>query len=289
VGHAGTLDPMATDVLVIDVEKATRLLGHLALTEKEYLATIRLGQATDTGDAEGTVTGTADASALTEAAVRAAVATLTGPIQQVPPAVSAIKVGGKRSYALARAGAAPDLPARPVTVWSFEVLASRRGPGVLDLDASVRCSSGTYVRALARDLGEALVVGGHLTMLRRTRVGPYDLALARTLDELATNLTVLPIEQAAAAAFPARQLTPAEADAVSHGRRLPADGSATSSDSVTSGDSVTNSVSVPSGDAAPSSDAVPASPPIAAFASDGTFVALLEEKDGEARPLAVFA
>jgi tRNA pseudouridine55 synthase len=286
VGHAGTLDPMATGVLVIGVEKATRLLGHLTLTEKEYLATIRLGQATDTGDAEGTVTATADASGLTEDAVRAATATLTGPIQQVPPTVSAIKVGGKRSYALTRAGQAPELPARPVTVWSFEVLSSRwvvpgedvpgddvPGEGaaggasgrdtpagrVLDVDVAVRCSSGTYVRALARDLGEALRTGGHLTMLRRTRVGPYGLGQARTLDELAATLTILPIGHAAAAAFPARHLTQAETEAVSHGRRLPGDGSA------------------------------PGSAPIAAFAPDGTFVALLEEKDGQARPLAVFA
>jgi len=279
VGHAGTLDPMATGVLVVGVEKATRLLGHLTLTEKEYLATIRLGQATDTGDAEGTVTAAADASGLTLDAVRAAAATLTGPIQQVPPAVSAIKVGGKRSYALTRAGQAPELPARRVTVWSFEVVASRwavpaetvpaetvpaksapaksapaktapaktapagdmpagdtpaeDGAGadttaarVLDVDVSVRCSSGTYVRALARDLGEALGAGGHLTMLRRTRVGPYDLGLARTLDELATTLTILPIGQAAAAAFPARHLTQTETEAVSHGRRLPASGAA---------------------------------------------------------------
>jgi len=308
VGHAGTLDPMATGVLVIGVEKATRLLGHLALTEKEYLATIRLGQATDTGDAEGTVTVTADASALGQEAVRAAAATLTGAIQQVPPAVSAIKVGGKRSYALARAGAAPELPARPVTVWSFEVLASRHGPGILDVDVSVRCSSGTYVRALARDLGEALAVGGHLTVLRRTRVGPYALGLARTLDELAADLTIIPIEQAAAAAFPARHLTQAEAEAVRHGRRLPAADQAGSdplsadrpgSDHAPADRpgrdraAADRAGSEPPADGRTNRDSTGSPPatsaPIAAFAPDGTFVALLEEKDGQARPLAVFA
>jgi tRNA pseudouridine55 synthase len=278
VGHAGTLDPMATGVLVIGVEKATRLLGHLSLTEKEYLATIRLGQATDTGDAEGTVTAGAPAPAaaseLPPGAIQAAAAALTGPIQQVPPAVSAIKVAGRRSYELARKGQAPVLPARPVMVWSFQVLSTRKvlppvaatpqpipPGGLLDVDVAVRCSSGTYVRALARDLGEALGVGGHLTVLRRTRVGPYGLGVARTLDKLATRLSVVPIEEAAAAAFVAWHLGEAEAAAISHGRRVPA------ADMPHSGQG---------------------GGPVAAFAPDGTFVALVEEENGEARPLAVF-
>src|SRR5215468_11194337 len=171
VGHAGTLDPMATGVLVVGVGKATRLLGHLALTEKEYLATIGLGQATGTGDAEGTVVSAAPAGELTLARVRAAAAALTGEIQQVPPAVSAIKVGGRRAYQLAREGQAPALAPRAVTVHEFTISDPRpAGRGLLDVTAAVRCSSGTYVRALARDLGESLGVGGHLTMLRRTRV-----------------------------------------------------------------------------------------------------------------------
>jgi tRNA pseudouridine55 synthase len=254
---------MATGVLVIGLEKATRLLGHLALTEKEYLATIRLGQATSTGDAEGTVTAAVPAAGLETTAVKAAAAALTGPVQQVPPAVSAIKVAGVRSYQLARQGAAPRLAARPVTVWAFDVLAVRPGgaaagipDGVLDVDVAVRCSSGTYVRALARDLGEALGVGGHLTMLRRTRVGPYGSEIARTLDQLAAGLEVLPIERAAAAAFPARRLTEGETAALSHGRRLSASGQGPG--------------------------------PVAAFAPDGTFVALVEDSAGQARPLAVF-
>ncbi len=184
VGHAGTLDPMATGVLVLGVERATKLLGHLALTTKEYAATIRLGQSTITDDAEGEVTGGAPADAVTEEAVRAGIAPLTGEILQVPSSVSAIKVDGQRSYARVRAGEEVELAARPVTVSRFELLAVRRADGVLDLDVLVECSSGTYIRALARDLGAALGVGGHLTALRRTRVGPFGLAEAHTLPEL---------------------------------------------------------------------------------------------------------
>jgi tRNA pseudouridine55 synthase len=258
VGHAGTLDPMATGVLVVGVEKATRLLGHLALTEKEYLATIRLGQATDTGDADGTVVSAAPAGELALARVRAAAAALTGEIQQVPPAVSAIKVGGRRAYQLAREGAAPVLAARTVTVDEFTITDPRpAGPAgaLLDVTAAVRCSSGTYVRALARDLGSSLGVGGHLTMLRRTRVGPYRLSDARGLAELAARFEVIPLAEAAAAAFPVRPLTDDEVQSLSHGASLTAAGAAG---------------------------------PVAALAPDGTLVALIEERAGRARPLAVF-
>jgi len=263
VGHAGTLDPMATGVLVVGVEKATRLLGHLTLTDKDYLATIRLGQATDTGDAEGTISGGGPAGALSIDAVRAGAAGLTGQIQQVPPAVSAIKVGGQRAYKLARQGAPPVLPARTVTVRSFAITAARPLGDLMDMDAAVTCSSGTYVRALARDLGDALGVGGHLTMLRRTRVGPYDLSAARSLDDLASGLdqpgaelAMVPLEDAAAAAFPSRSLTEMEARSLSHGARLPAAGLGPG--------------------------------PVAAFGPDGTLVALVTEEDGTARSLAVF-
>src|SRR5580658_7574907 len=189
VGHAGTLDPMATGVLVVGVEKATRLLGHLTLTDKEYQATIRLGQATDTGDAEGTITAGGPASALPAEAVAAATVALTGQIQQVPPAVSAIKVGGRRAYKLAREGVPPVLPARTVTVHSFVITAIRAVDELMDVDVTVTCSSGTYIRALARDLGDALGVGGHVAALRRTRAGSYDLAMARSLDELEAELS----------------------------------------------------------------------------------------------------
>ena len=244
VGHAGTLDPMATGVLVVGVEKATRLLGYLTLTEKEYAATIRLGQSTSTDDAEGEITGTGSAAgvsaaALTQDELHKAVARLVGEIQQVPPAVSAIKVDGQRAYRLTRAGAAPELKARPVTVYEFAVTAVRpvkaewsgpersAGGGLLDVDATVRCSSGTYIRALARDLGAALGTGGHLTRLRRTRVGGYGLEAARTLEQLADRFEVLPLAQAASAAFPSRNLSADEARRLANGGRLAATAQAT--------------------------------------------------------------
>ena len=181
VGHAGTLDPMATGVLLLGIGRATRLLGHLALTSKTYEATVRLGATTVTDDAEGEVVEVRDASGVDDQAVRAGLAALTGPISQVPSAVSAVKVDGVRSYARVRSGEAVELAARPVVVSRLDLVA-RRGD---ELDVVVDCSSGTYVRALARDLGASLGVGGHLTALRRTRVGPFDLSAARTLDELA--------------------------------------------------------------------------------------------------------
>jgi tRNA pseudouridine55 synthase len=224
IGHAGTLDPMATGVLVLGVERATRLLGHLALDTKGYTATIRLGVATATDDAEGevTATATADAAALDEARVRAEMTALTGTIEQRPSAVSAIKVDGRRAYQRVRAGEQVELPARPVTVTAFELTGLRRHSGLTDLDVRVECSSGTYVRALARDLGAQLGVGGHLTALRRTRVGPFGLDAARTLDELAARPGLThSLEQALAAAFRVRAADPAEATALSHGRPLP--------------------------------------------------------------------
>jgi tRNA pseudouridine55 synthase len=184
VGHAGTLDPMATGVLVIGVEKATRLLGYLTLTEKTYVATIRLGQSTSTDDAEGEPTGGSPATDIAPGALDAEIAELTGDIWQVPPGVSAIKVNGQRAYKLTRAGAAPELAARPVTVYEFSVTGVRNTGDFLDVDTVIRCSSGTYIRALARDLGAALGTGGHLTALRRTAVGPYRLDQARTLQDL---------------------------------------------------------------------------------------------------------
>src|SRR5262249_12639630 len=199
VGHAGTLDPMATGVLVIGVGQATRLLGHLALTEKQYRGTARLGQATDTDAADGRIIATASAAGVTPAALAAAAAALTGEIQQVPPGFSAIKVAGQRAYRLAREGAPPELAARPVTISKLAILDIRRpsapenggpvdGPDLVDVDIEVTCSSGTYIRAIARDLGAALGTGGHLTALRRTRVGPYLASDSATLDELAQTL-----------------------------------------------------------------------------------------------------
>jgi len=280
VGHAGTLDPMATGVLVIGVEQATRLLGHLMLTAKEYQATIRLGQSTSTDDAEGEPVGGAPAAGVTREALDAEVARLTGETMQVPPGVSAIKVNGQRAYKLTRAGAAPELKPRPVTVYEFTVTAIRPagdaiGPAgdFLDVDATVRCSSGTYIRALARDLGAALGVGGHLTALRRTKVGGYDIAMASTLDQLAESFTIIPMAQAAAAAFPRVNLTDEQAQRLSHGAQLPL-----------------REITLPE-------IAVAGAPalgegtdaPLAAFAPDDTLIALVTATAGRVRSLAVFA
>ena len=270
VGHAGTLDPMATGVLVVGVEKATRLLGYLTLTEKEYAATIRLGQSTSTDDAEGEITRSAPAADVSAETLHKAVAGLVGEIQQVPPAVSAIKVGGQRAYKLTRAGAAPELPARPVTVYEFTITAVRREAELLDVDATVRCSSGTYIRALARDLGTALGTGGHLTGLRRTRVGGYSVQDARTLEQLADRFEVLPLAQAASAAFPRRNLTADEARRLANGGRLAA-------------------AAGPDPQASTPQASTGAQAPTAAFAPDGTLIALVTEESGQARPLVVFA
>jgi tRNA pseudouridine55 synthase len=225
VGHAGTLDPMATGVLVLGVERATKLLGHLALDSKAYLATIRLGSSTTTDDAEGEVLSTADSSGVSDEAVRAGIATLTGPIQQVPSAVSAVKIDGKRAYKRVRDGEQVEIPARPVTVHRFDLLQLRREESGVELDVMVECSSGTYVRALARDLGADLGVGGHLGALRRTRVGPFDLRVARTLERLEAEPGLsLNLDAAVATAFPRREIDPREVLALSRGQRLAAGG-----------------------------------------------------------------
>ncbi|GAB2743866.1 tRNA pseudouridine(55) synthase TruB [Kitasatospora kifunensis] len=262
VGHAGTLDPMATGVLVIGVERATRLLGHLMLTAKTYEATIRLGQTTITDDREGEVSASVSANAVARAAIDEQIAVLTGEIMQVPSKVSAIKIDGKRSYHRVREGEDFELPARPTTVHSFTVHELREavaedGTPVLDLDVTVECSSGTYIRALARDLGSALGVGGHLTALRRTRVGPYGVESAHTLEQLEEQLTVLPIGEAAAAAFPRWDVGEEEARLVSTGVRLPAPGLGVDG-------------------------------PIAVFGPGDQFLALVEEQRGQAKPVAVF-
>ncbi|HEY0186766.1 MAG TPA: tRNA pseudouridine(55) synthase TruB [Cellulomonas sp.] len=268
VGHAGTLDPMATGVLVLGIGRATRLLTYVVGADKEYTATIRLGVTTGTDDAEGEVTARAPADAVPRTALDAGVAALTGPIRQVPSAVSAIKVDGQRAYARVRAGEQVELAARPVTIARFDVHAVRAvpdadGSGVtaLDVDVTVVCSSGTYVRALARDLGAGLGVGGHLTALRRTRVGGYPLAEARSLTELDAwpadvPLGTMPLAEAARATFPVRELTDEEARALSYGQRIVAGGQ---------GAGVT----------------------VAAIGPDGTLVALLEDVGQQARPVLV--
>jgi len=277
VGHAGTLDPMATGVLVVGVERATRLLGHLALTDKEYAATVRLGQSTDTDDAEGDVLPAAGpvrpVSGVCEQTLRAALAGFTGEISQVPPQISAIKVGGQRAYRLSRSGAVPELSARPVTISRLDLLATRpAGDGLLDVDVAVTCSTGTYIRAIARDLGAVLGTGGHLTALRRERVGPYRVGDARTLDQLAGRFELTPLAQAAAAAFRSLQLSAEQARLVSHGARLPAAAAGEHAGAAGFGSA-----------AGARPDA-----PVAAFAPDGSLTALLVRQDDEMRPLAVF-
>jgi tRNA pseudouridine55 synthase len=223
VGHAGTLDPMATGVLVLGVERATKLMNHLLLEDKTYLATIRLGVSTTTDDADGEIVAETDASEVTLTQIAELVAELTGEIMQVPSSVSAIKVDGQRAYARVRAGETVDLAARPVTIDRFELVSELRlADGHCDFDVVVDCSSGTYIRALARDLGESLAVGGHLTALRRTRVGSFGLDQALTLEQLAelAEPIVLPLPRAIAAAMPTRTLRPDEAAELSFGRTI---------------------------------------------------------------------
>ncbi len=266
VGHAGTLDPMATGVLVVGIGRATRLLTFVTGADKDYEATVRLGVTTTTEDAEGERVDLVDASGVARAALDAAAGALTGDLLQVPSAVSAIKVDGQRAYARVRAGQDVQLAARPAHVARFDVLDVRDaqvdGVGVLDVDVQVTCSSGTYVRALARDLGTALGVGGHLTALRRTRVGGYGIEDARTLDDLGTTpddeaVPVVPMAAAARAVLPARELSEAEARALSYGQEVDAD-------------------------AAPDG-------PLAAVGPDGTLVAVVERRGSRLRPSVVFA
>jgi tRNA pseudouridine55 synthase len=261
VGHAGTLDPMATGVLVVAVGRATRLLNHLDLDAKSYAARIRLGESTTTDDAEGELLLRTDASALTDAQIEVARDGFVGEILQVPSSVSAIKINGERAYKRVRAGETVELAARPVTVTRFDILAiTRAGVGV-DVDVEVDCSSGTYIRALARDLGTALSVGGHLTRLRRLRVGRFDLTQARTLEQLAEldDPVTLPMAAAVRAALPVREVSAAELTELSYGRALAA--------------------------GAPTADGAI----YAAIGPDGMVAALLQDEDGQARPVLVFA
>lgn len=221
VGHAGTLDPMATGVLVAGIERGTKLLAHLVADDKVYTATIRLGAATSTDDAEGDVLSQADASHITDADIMAQVRALTGEIMQVPAKVSAIKIGGKRAHELVREGKQVEIPPRSVTVFSFDVSDIRREGPYVDVDARVHCSSGTYIRSLARDMGDALGVGGHLTALRRETSGPFTLAHARTLDELEERAALsLTLDEALTTAWPVLAVTADEYAALAMGKWL---------------------------------------------------------------------
>lgn len=221
VGHAGTLDPMATGVLVIGIDRATKILGLVTETAKSYTATIRLGQATSTEDAEGKITQQISAQEVTDDAIEAAIARLRGDIAQVPSAVSAIKIGGQRAYRLAREGHTVELAARPVRIDRFDVTAVRRHDQLVDVCVEVDCSSGTYIRALARDVGATLGVGGHLTVLRRTRVGRFDSGQAVSLDDLAERPALsVTLDEACLLLFAHRVLSEDEADSVANGRPL---------------------------------------------------------------------
>jgi tRNA pseudouridine55 synthase len=257
VGHAGTLDPMATGVLVLGVGRATRLLGHLAITEKAYDATIRLGESTTTDDAQGAIVARTDASGVGEPAIRSAAREFVGEIQQTPSSVSAIKVDGRRAYQRVRQGESVELVARTVQVTRFDLHSFRWASKSVDVDVSVVCSSGTYIRAIARDLGARLGVGGHLTALRRTRVGPFGLDLATTLDALSKSLTVIDLATAARAAFPVCQLDEEQARVVAVGNVL-------------------------------TGQTLPAPGPVALLGPAGDFLALYEQDGQDARPIAVF-
>jgi tRNA pseudouridine55 synthase len=267
VGHAGTLDPMATGVLVLGINRATKLLTFLVGCDKTYTATIRLGQSTITDDADGEIATSHDVSGLTAEAVQRGVAALTGELAQVPSSVSAIKVNGQRSYARVRAGQDVVLPSRQVTVRRFDILDHRtrtvQGQVVWDLDVRVEVSSGTYIRALARDLGAALGVGGHLTVLRRTRVGRFGIEGAHSIPYLeiaseADGIPIVPLSAAARDSFDVRELTAPEAVAIGYGQRI-------------------------------ASQLAGRSQPIAAFAPDGHLVAMLDESGSLAKARVVFA
>jgi tRNA pseudouridine55 synthase len=264
VGHAGTLDPMATGVLILGSGRATRLLGHLSLRDKRYLATIRLGASTVTDDAEGDVLTVAAAEAvqaLDDADIADSLGRLVGTIQQRPSSVSAIKVDGRRAYERVRAGEEIDLPARTVQVASIDIGDLRWSPGHVDVDIDVTCSTGTYIRAIARDLGEALGVGGHLISLRRTRVGPFDLTAALSIEQLVDQGrgALQGIDEVAAMCFPLWRLDDEAADAARVGRRIPWTGPLAGDD------------------------------PTALISPDGQFLALATDDAGTARYLAVFA
>ena len=267
VGHAGTLDPMATGLLLIGVNSATKLLTFLVGENKTYEATIRLGASTITDDKESeftTIANLDDVRALDAAAIETVLATLRGPIEQVPSSVSAIKVDGERAYAKVRSGDEVKLKARPVTIHRFELTSEPKlvvegENSFVDFDAVIDCSSGTYIRALARDLGAALGVGGHLTALRRTKIGSYSIEQAQNLDGLtAEGLEALPIEQAATQQIKVRLLSDQDVIDLRHGKRLRA---------------VEETETEPT----------------AAIAEDGTLVAMLTKSGNAAKSLVVFA
>ena len=224
VGHAGTLDPLATGLLVLGIESGTKLLTFLVGADKTYEATIRLGQQTISDDSESEVISSAnpdETAKLSDEDIAREIAKLTGVIMQTPSSVSAIKVAGKRAYDLVRAGEEVELKAREVNIYSFEMLSVTRVSGFLDVQVRVECSSGTYIRALARDLGNLLGVGGHITALRRTKVGHFDVSDANSIGEL-SELRLTELAAAARQLFPVIELTESEVTDLIHGKRISA-------------------------------------------------------------------
>lgn len=223
VGHAGTLDPMATGLLVLGIESGTKLLTFIVGRDKTYEATIRLGSSTVTDDREGEILETAtqeEISKVTQQSILSSIAKLTGVIQQKPSAVSAIKVDGERAYSRVRAGEEVDLPSREVTVSRFEVVGEIRfAEDHIDLDLVVDCSSGTYIRALARDLGHDLGVGGHLTQLRRTRVGEFDVAAGYSFES-SQVLSIIALAEAAKTSLPHLEISHQDEIDLRHGKRI---------------------------------------------------------------------
>ena len=257
VGHAGTLDPMATGVLILGINRATRLLGYLASRSKTYEATIRLGASTITDDAEGEVLAQcdpADLAMVTEAEISKQIELFRGEIRQRPSSVSAIKIDGVRSYTKVRAGEEVVLPEREVTIFRYEAVVRDRTESFIDIDAIVECSSGTYIRALARDLGANLGVGGHLTALRRTAIDSFTLDSARKIDEYEKDFAFIPLVEAARMAFKTRSLTDQERHLLSHGGAL-----------------------------TPNESEV-----VTAAIFEETLIALVQNRSDEAKPLAVF-
>jgi tRNA pseudouridine55 synthase len=257
VGHAGTLDPMATGVLILGFNNGTRLLQYITDGDKSYTATIVLGASTTTDDHEGEITSTSDASKVSDVDINRVLATMVGEIMQRPTNVSAIKVDGKKAYDRARSGEEFELPARKVTISQLDVLNIRHKELTTEIDVAVTCSAGTYIRAIARDLGAELKVGGHLNALRRTRVAGFALDNSVAIDQLKSgDFTTLDLADVARANFSVRELELDEVNELSFGRPL----SANASEDI-----------------------------FAALSPDNRLIALLKNSLDKAKPVAVFA
>jgi tRNA pseudouridine55 synthase len=258
VGHAGTLDPMATGMLVIGIGRATRLLGYFTAHDKEYLGTVRLGVSTTTDDSQGELVAQVSADHITESEILEAVRNFRGPIMQQPSAVSAIKIDGKRAYARVRDGEEISIPFRNVLIHDLEIIEIKRLPELAVIDVKVRvvCSAGTYIRALARDIGHQLKVGGHLTQLRRTRSGVFD--SMTTLESLQENPELIDLATAIKTSFPHIVLSEEQASKAVNGVRL-------------------------------SAPADLASGHVGLISPDGTAIGLFDNSDSALHPLVVFA